>query len=362
MKLKPGMREKPNGSIEYRFVIDGKRYSVTAKSIRELNQKEQDLRMKIALGDPKRASLLKLDDYFVKWQAEKRTTQKASTIRVYETIYKNHVKKALGSKPMGDIQKEEILELMTGAKTPYTANRILKLITAVMNDAVRDDVIDKSPSQNIRRMREPASVAVNTTHRALTIEEQKLLMQELKSEWLYEVFALMLATGMRGGEACGLQWDDINSNVIHVKRTASTNEAGKLIYGPPKTSSSERDIPMNETIRSIIEAQKIKHDSMDAKSPFVFLSLRGLSLYTRALADPLERAVKRLNAKGIDMPKIASHALRDTFATRFIEAGGSMHTLKTLMGHATLAMTMDLYAHVLPNTKQEEMDRIHIEV
>lgn len=54
--------------------------------------------------------------------------------------------------------------------------------------------------------------------------------------------------------------------------------------------------------------------------------------------------------------------MRDTFATRFIEQGGTAQTLKTILGHSTLSMTMDLYAHVLPNTKAEEMNRVQISV
>jgi integrase len=52
------------------------------------------------------------------------------------------------------------------------------------------------------------------------------------------------------------------------------------------------------------------------------------------------------------------HAFRDTFATRYIEEGGNMQTLKTILGHNSLGMTADLYSHVLPNTKQKEMDQI----
>ena len=47
-------------------------------------------------------------------------------------------------------------------------------------------------------------------------------------------------------------------------------------------------------------------------------------------------------------------------ATRYIEQGGNPQTLKTILGHTSLAMTMDLYSHVLPNTKQKEMDNLKI--
>ena len=54
------------------------------------------------------------------------------------------------------------------------------------------------------------------------------------------------------------------------------------------------------------------------------------------------------------------HAFRDTFATRAIEAGMNPQTLKVILGHSSYSMTMDLYAHVMENTKQKEMDLIQI--
>lgn len=57
-----------------------------------------------------------------------------------------------------------------------------------------------------------------------------------------------------------------------------------------------------------------------------------------------------------------SHALRDTFATRYIEQGGNPQTLKTILGHSSYSITMDLYSQVLPNTKKQEMERIIIEI
>ncbi len=52
------------------------------------------------------------------------------------------------------------------------------------------------------------------------------------------------------------------------------------------------------------------------------------------------------------------HVFRHTFATRAIEAGMQPQVLKTILGHSSLAMTMDLYSHVLPDTKAQEMEKI----
>ena len=66
----------------------------------------------------------------------------------------------------------------------------------------------------------------------------------------------------------------------------------------------------------------------------------------------------KIKSDGYDFPRITSHVFRHTFATRAIEAGMPPQVLKTILGHSSLAMTMDLYSHVLPDTKADEMQKI----
>ena len=72
----------------------------------------------------------------------------------------------------------------------------------------------------------------------------------------------------------------------------------------------------------------------------------------------INRIVKRIQAEEHDFSRITPHIFRHTFATRAIEAGMPPQVLKTILGHSSLAMTMDLYSHVLPDTKAAEMEKI----
>ena len=81
------------------------------------------------------------------------------------------------------------------------------------------------------------------------------------------------------------------------------------------------------------------------------VTLNTMQYYMRHIQDMIRR-------DGTEFAPIHIHTLRHTFATRAIEAGMQPQVLKTILGHSYLAMTMDLYRHLLPDTKKEEMQRI----
>jgi integrase len=111
----------------------------------------------------------------------------------------------------------------------------------------------------------------------------------------------------------------------------------------------------------VLARQKAKQANiLPMNNKNVFTAVYGGLVHSHAINRAIASALSRLADKGIHIDHFTAHALRDTFATRFIEQGGQPQTLKTILGHSSLAMTMDLYAHVLPNTKQEEMNNIHI--
>ena len=82
------------------------------------------------------------------------------------------------------------------------------------------------------------------------------------------------------------------------------------------------------------------------------------AIASSTVSSAIDNVLKRLRQQDIEIERFTHHAFRNTFATRYIEEGGNMQTLQKILGHSSLAMTADLYAHVLPNTKQQEMQQI----
>lgn len=368
-KLGAGVRRRSDGTLEKRFTIKGKRYSVYGRSQKEISTKEQEIRKRIDAGVYTDNSRITLDKYFDEFIDNKRRKVKSNSIRTYTILYQKHISPVMGSRRVQQIERREVQMLqneMAERLSITAANMVISVLKIILNEAVKDEIIIKNPVKGIEPLKQAAK-ATDTYHRALTEEEQAAFMQEIKSDFLYEYIALLLCTGMRSGEAAALSWSDIDykNNVIHITNTLTYDESGKIIEGDStKTAAGKRDIPLTDTSKKVLAMQRTKMGKIVSikTASKVFMAVEGGYVYSGAVNFAINSALKRLDKKGIHIEHFTAHALRDTFATRYIEQGGKPQTLKTILGHSSLAMTMDLYAHVLPNTRQQEMNGINIAI
>lgn len=249
-------------------------------------------------------------------------------------------------------------------KTDYQGYAIssIKIVSAILNgclqQAMKNGLIERNP---VKLAELPRQTGTKKERTAMTKEQQDLFMKYAEESYLYHFFSVMLRTGMRKGEMQGLKYSDIDKkqNVIHVRRTLKYIEGKGYFEDTPKTRTSTRDIPLTAAITEHIEAQRkywgFKVVRMDQ---YLFCNENGDPISRERIQGEIDRIIKRIKSDGYDFPRITSHVFRHTFATRAIEAGMPPQVLKTILGHSSLAMTMDLYSHVLPDTKADEMQKI----
>lgn len=151
----------------------------------------------------------------------------------------------------------------------------------------------------------------------------------------------------------------------HIGILSKLKSGGGYFIDTPKTKTSKRDIPMIGKVYDILKQQqdeykqyhsnvsKIKNDD------FVF-NILGEPLSRKRIDPEIKEILANMKSNNIDFPHFTPHDLRHTFATRCIEAGMQPKVLQTILGHATLSMTMDLYSHVLPDTKKEAMEAVAV--
>lgn len=359
-ELPEGFRQKSNGQYEYRFTCAGRRRSVSGTTIRECKAKAEELRTKGAGGLLVDKSKVTLSQYGQ--EVIDRAQVKASSKQNY-TYWLAMLPAWILDMKLQKIERRHIIaaqsELLESAAVA-SVNSVIGLLRQVFKEAILDDLIVKSPCMGVKSIKAVGVPARETIHRALTTDEQKRLFDELRRSncWYLELFELQILTGMRIGEACALHWSDVSGSNIHIHATIS---AGKY-SNTPKTDSSNRKIPITPAIRKVLLAQRAKAIAMYGvarvakdKPVFCFMSRADGYVNTQALNTVLHRA-----CEAIDIDNIGTHAFRDTFATRAIEQGMQPNTLKELLGHSSITMTMDLYAHVLPDTKADAMSVLEI--
>lgn len=192
----------------------------------------------------------------------------------------------------------------------------------------------------------PTSSKTQRKMDVLTKEQQKRLAKYLQDNFSFRNLGILicLMSGLRIGEICALQWKDldVDSGTIHVDKTLQRiylfDDGVKeysLQVNTPKTVSSIRDIPMSHKIARIVKPlRKIMNPD------HYVITNAGEPLETRYLRDYFTKLMTDLG-----MPPVRFHALRHSFATRCIESKCDYKTVSTILGHASLATTMDLYVH-----------------
>jgi integrase len=359
---------------------DGKRHEVYSKKKSDLADKVQEAKAKIKKNSKYiDTEKLTLDMWFAEWIESKGARKQVieNTIRQYDSVYKTNISPILGNQKVQKLdrrkveafQEATIRKMNNGEISATTCRFIFTLLKNILNSAVRKGIIEINPTNALEPVKNKGKKATETTHRALTREEQTAFFEAAKSNFYYEFMALMVLTGMRQGEVSALTMADIdyNKNVIHISKTATRDIDGKVIMGTnPKTKAGKRDIPLTEPIKAILNSQLKKRRMIlnaaavvSIESP-IFVSSRGGFILNAYITKAIKSVLSQLEADGKHIEPFTSHAFRDTFATRFVEQTKDLQTLKTILGHESLQMTADLYAHVLDDTKQEAMNSLQI--
>ena len=190
----------------------------------------------------------------------------------------------------------------------------------------------------------------------LTPVQVKTLFEAAKGDRLESLYVLAVTTGLRQGELLGLKWDDVDmeAGTLQVRRTLTTAKGGPVLSAP-KTKASRRTVKLSKTaleaLRSHLTRQLEDIDrvgSLWRENGLIFASEVGEPLDRREIST---RRFKPLLERA-GLPRVRFHDLRHTCATLLLSKNVNPKIVSEMLGHATIAITLDTYSHVLP-TMQE---------
>ncbi|MBQ6318984.1 MAG: site-specific integrase [Lachnospiraceae bacterium] len=370
--------KRKDGLLEKKITIKGKQYHIYGKTVSELLENEAAKREEINAGYFKRQNPT-IRAYCDKWLENIADSISGNSRLAYESQLNKicqmniaDIQRTFGDIKIKDVTPDDIRAIQTALsekRISTSVNGSISLINRVFREAQAERLIEHNPCDIIKTIKRTEERARNTYHRALTKEEQKAFFESelTKSSIYYNVYRLAINTGMRIGEICALKASDIHNDMIHIERTITKSESGALIVGDSaKTQAGRRNIPINDNVRKIIEDQKQINAVLYRGAIIDFTSpLQGLLFKTPDNAIISNNYINKEIAgicKTLGIDTFTSHAFRDTFATRAIESGIDPKTLQEILGHSNIAMTLNLYAHVMDDTKKAAMDKIIIAI
>lgn len=307
----------------------------------------------------------------------KYVSQKTAVSQNTKTSYAWVVKR-LESDPFGNIRIDKVkksdakLWFVNMYKNEGKKYKSISLIQCVIKPAfkmaVEDDLLRKNPFNF--RMNEVIPNDTESKSVLSKIQEQDFL-RFIKNDKCfciyYDAVFLLLHTGIRISEMCGLTFKDIDfqERVIHVNHQLQKDEKGKYRIDKPKTRKGIRDIPMTDEVYECLKRiengrKKLKIEPMiDGYSGFLFLN--GDNYVTNKYAWDIQFRRMKDDYNAVAKEKIQQltpHTCRHTFCTNMAKRGMNPKILQYIMGHANIGITMDYYTHINVKDAKEEMKRV----
>jgi len=349
----------PNNKAKFGYVY-GKSYSEVKQ---KLIEKKNEVLKNPDLTSKKRITY---NELLNTWLAVTKINTKESTYARYVHLINTHIRPYLGEYQLVNITTQVIEDFVeqqlvngrldnTGGLSPKTVTDMLAVIKNTIEYARYKDlaIVCNLTKLSVKRK--------DKEMRVLSHSEQSALVRVLLNETDLYKFGVLLSlyTGIRVGELCALQWQDMNllTGTLVVRKTMQriqntdneTDKKTKVIVTEPKSQCSIREIPLPSFIIDIAKQFSTYPDTfvLSGNSNF-FIEPR--TMQNRFKTYVIESGIAATNF----------HALRHTFATRCVEVGFELKSLSEILGHSNVNITLNRYVHSSFELKSLNMNKLSL--
>ncbi len=321
--------------------LDGKTLYESSGSHRQKDAEILLLDRKKTISDGKQPEIIKIDNHtflelakkYIEWMVGR---QKSAQVKGYII---GQLKGVFGALPLRRFNMLAVEQLQTnmiakGLK-PASINKTLNILKHMFTKATEWEMVESEVSKRVHKVHLLKDEGKRL--RYLSKEECQTLVDKCVSH-LMPIVITALNTGMRKGEILGLVWKNVDL------------KHGFIILDNTK-NGERREIPINATLREVLHRTPRRIEEQGDENPYVFIDKYGKPY--KDIKRSFSSALRRAGIKDFHF-----HDLRHTFASQLVMAGIDITTIKELLGHKSLTMTLR-YAHLAPAHKVKALDLLN---
>jgi len=355
-----------------------KRKYLSGRTKREVTEKVNKLLNEVKYNDYTEPSKITFYEWLMIWIDMYCIGQlKPSTTVNYEAYIDRHIKSSIGNIKLCDLTPLMLQRFYqekykngrldgTGGLSAKTMHNLHTMIHTALDKAYKMGYVNRNVSDLVT-----VPKIVKQERRFFTVEEQTELQKYLPDERIGMAVLLDLYTGLRMGELLGLPWENVHLDLngdSYIKITQTINRIKNpdrnspqktiLFFDTPKTKYSIRTIPLLPEIAEKLSQHREKQLHLISENGWkdtglVFLTSTGTPFDPKNFQNAFKAMLKRHNMRIINV-----HGIRHTFATRSLESGMDIKTLSRILGHSSIQISLDLYAHVTDQLQAEHMENL----
>ncbi len=249
--------------------------------------------------------------------------------------------------------------MQEGSLKPVSVGYLHRILRSALTQAVKWEMVRR----NVATLVEPPRVE-KVNRQVLDVDQAKAFLAAVKGNRLETLYTVGFAIGLRRGEVLGLRWDDVDlaEGSVTIRRELQRIDGKRQLVPYAKSQSSLRTITLPpqalEALREHrlrqLEARRAAGDEWQGEEwNLVFTTGRGTPLDGRNVERYFERALKQAG-----LPHQRFHDMRHACASLLLAMGVPDHVVMNILGHSSISITKNIYAHVYPSMQREAADKM----
>lgn len=366
------MRQRPDGRWEARITQGydsgtGKqvRKSLYGSTQAEVLKKMREMQTAIDTGSYIEPQKMRVSSWLDIWYKEYTSSNRSNTRYGYNVNIESHIKPAIGNIPLQKLQKHDIMtfaNMLLNEKglSPKTIKNIHGTLHVALEQAVENGIIHSNPASLGKKSKLPKVERKEMNY--LDDKQLPIFLKEIQGKVYEDLYYVDVFTGMRKGEITGLTWDDVdfeNGTISVYKQLIFDKFNSTYSFQPLKTDKPRKITPAPIVIQRLKEVEiKQKENKIALGSAWkndmnlVFTQADGSHLTFTTVNKTLKRRTENIAGTG----KIRFHDLRHTFVANARQSGMDWKDISEMLGHATVAFTMDVYGHLSETMTRHSAD------